>query len=401
MKVLMVAPYIASVYGGPAKVIRELSQGLGQSGIGVDVITTNANGNDQLDVPVRQWLPEHGFRIQYFDCWHRNDLILSRSLIQWFMRHVTDYDVVHTHNIFSPLTSLVRWICAWKKVPYVVTPHGMLEPWALSYKANKKQWYYQWIEHPTLQQASTIHVLNQAEASHIHALGLSNTAILPNGVWREEFATLPDRTIFHSQYPDTQGKTLLLYLGRIDPKKGLDLLAPAFASVHQQFPETHLIVAGPDTIGFLPTVQGFFAEAGCLDAVTFTGMLTGPIKLAALSASSIYIAPSYSEGFSMSILEGMASGLPCIMTTGCNFPEASEAQAAYIVETNVESLTQALYDCLNNRQEARAMGDRARELVFQNYSWEQIAEHLSQIYQANLKPDKKVSFQPLNSIITH
>lgn len=90
----------------------------------------------------------------------------------------------------------------------------------------------------------------------------------------------------------------------------------------------------PDNIGFSKTAENYFTEAGCLDAVTFTGMLTGSLKHAALAAASLYVAPSYSEGFSLSVLEGMAAKLPCIITTGCNFPEAAAAQAALVVDIN-------------------------------------------------------------------
>ena len=130
---------------------------------------------------------------------------------------------------------------------------------------------------------------------------------------------------------------MVLGLGRIDPKKGLDLLAKAFTKAHQVFPDTQLIVAGQDNTGFLPIAQNYFEEAGCSSAVKFTGMLTGEIKYAALAAANIYVAPSYSEGFSMSVLEGMASGLPCVITTGCNFPEASEVSEIVDIDPTFRS----------------------------------------------------------------
>ncbi|NEQ84896.1 MAG: glycosyltransferase, partial [Moorea sp. SIO2I5] len=140
----------------------------------------------------------------------------------------------------------------------------------------------------------------------------------------------------------------------------------------------------PDNIGFLPTAKDYFANAGCLDAVTFTGMLTGSLKYAALAAASIYVAPSYSEGFSMSVLEGMASGLPCVITTGCNFPEAAKADAAYVVDIDAEAIANALTQCLQFPQQAKEMGIRARQLIFEQYTWKRIAANLIDIYQAIL-----------------
>ncbi len=262
----------------------------------------------------------------------------------------------------------------------------MLEPWALSYKAWKKAFYYALFEKPALNRAGAIQMLASTEAEGAKPLNLKAPIVIaPNGIHRQDFETLPAPEAFYQKFPDTRNKTLILFLGRLDPKKGLDLLAPAFAKVHAQFPQTHLAIAGPDNIGFLPTAQGYFAEAGCLNSVTFTGMLTGSLKYAALAAASIYVAPSYSEGFSMSVLEGMASGLPCVITTGCNFPEAAAAQAAYVVSINAGELAAALIQCVSTPQEAKAMGYRARHLIFESYTWERISSKMIEAYTAILK----------------
>ena len=199
----------------------------------------------------------------------------------------------------------------------------MLEPWALEHKKIKKYYYYRCLEKPALNRAYAIHLTATPEAEHIAPLKLRPPqVVIPNGVHLKDFDILPDAELFFREFSDLRGKRLVLFLGRIDPKKGLDLLAPAFERVRRQFNNLHLVIAGPDNISFLSTAQSFFSKEGCLEAVTFTGMLTGSLKYAALAAASVYIAPSYSEGFSMSVLEGMASGLPCVLTTGCNFPEA-------------------------------------------------------------------------------
>lgn len=383
MNILVVTPYLGAIYGGTSRASAELGQQISNcSSTIVDVIATDANGMKKLDVSLSRWIPKERHRIKYFPCWNRNDFIISSSMVSWLFHHVVDYDLVHTNTIFSPLVLLIHWICQFRKVPYIVTPHGMLEPWALSYKAWKKRLYYTLLEKPALQQASAIHVLANSEANNVKSLGFKHPVVVPNGIHRQEFETLPDPEVFYQQFPSTRNKTQILFLGRIDPKKGLDLLAPAFAKVHDQFPQTHLVVAGPDSIGFLTTARSYFVQAGCLDAVTFTGMLTGSLKHAALAAASLYVAPSYSEGFSMSVLEGMASGLPCIITNGCNFPEAAAAQVAHVVNIDASAIANALIQCLSNPQQAKAMGDRAREFIFQNYTWEQAAKNMIQVYQA-------------------
>jgi glycosyltransferase involved in cell wall biosynthesis len=381
MKILLTIPYLATVYGGPSKVVTELAQSLSSQGLSVDLISTNADGAGKLAVPTGQWLEQDGYRLQYFDCLHQNDTILSVALGRWLADHARDYQLVHTHNMFAPTMAIARWICRKKAVPYLTTPHGMLEPWALSYKASKKRLYYRHFEVPALTTARAIHVLNQQEANHVHQLGFRQTQIIPNGIHREEFDQLPSRDLFYQQFPHIQNKQIVLFLGRIDPKKGLDLLAPAFARAHRQFPHTHLVLAGPDSINFLPTAQGYFADASCLAAVTFTGMLTGDLKRAALAAANVYVAPSYSEGFSMSVLEGMAAALPCIITRECNFPEAGDRKAAHVVDLTAEAIYAALYQVLSDQAEGKAMGDRAQKLVFSHYTWDCVASQLAQLYR--------------------
>ncbi|NER26931.1 MAG: glycosyltransferase [Symploca sp. SIO1C4] len=381
MKILLVTPYLGSVYGGTSKVVTKLAQGLSTLGITIDLVTTDANGSNNLDIPLNTWIDEKNYRVRYFSSWHRHDLIISRSLISWLFNHVVDYKLVHTHTIFAPLISVSNWVCKFHKIPYIITPHGMLEPWALSYKAWKKKLYYTLVEKPILQKASAIQVLAAAEANSVQSLSLKPPVIVvPNGIHRQEFEILPDPEIFYQQFPATRNKILILFLGRIDPKKGLDLLAPAFAKLHKQFPNTHLVVAGPDSIGFLPIAKNYFEQAACLNSVTFTGMLTGQLKYAALAAANLYVAPSYSEGFSMSVLEGMASGLPCVITKGCNFPEAAAANAAHVVDIKSEAITNALIECLNNPQQAKAMGDRAHKLILEKYTWEQVATKMHKVY---------------------
>jgi glycosyltransferase involved in cell wall biosynthesis len=382
MKILIVIASIAPLYGGTSKIALEWAEELGKQGMSVDLITTNANGRDYLDVTLQNWIEKPTYRIQYFPCWNISEYKLSGSLAIWLFRHVRDYDIVHTMGVFSPAVTTAHWSCQLHKVPYIMNPQGMLEPWALAYKSQKKQIYSTLIERSALENASAVQALNTTELENIKALGLQASLVLvPNGIDRQEFEELPDPEIFIQQFPETSHKTRILFMARIDPKKGLDLLAPAFAKVREQFPNTHLIVAGPDSIGFLKKATEYFAVAGCLEAVTFTGMLTGKTKASALSAADLYVAPSYSEGFSMSVLEAMAASLPCTITTGCNFPEAGLANAAHVVDMNAEAIANAIILCLQEPAAARAMGDRARQFVLDNYTWDIIATNLIDLYR--------------------
>ncbi len=382
MKILFVIPALGSVYGGPSKCVLDLAEALGRQGVDLDIIATNANGSNRLNVPTQTWIKEKFYRVQYFSYWNFLDYKISLPLTNWLFHHVSDYDLVHTHAIFSYPTLPAHWACQLHQIPYVMTPHGMLQPWALAYKSGKKKIYFNLFERPALQRASAIQLLASTEADNVKDLAIkSPLVIVPNGIHQSDFQFLLDPEIFYQKFPETRHKTLILFLGRIDPQKGLDLLAIAFEKVRAQFPQTHLIIAGPDNIGFTPTAKSYFAEANCLDSVTFTGMLTGSLKYNALALADLYVAPSYSEGFSISVLEGMASGLPCVITKGCNFPEAALEKAALVVEINAQQIADSLLWFLSNQKEAQQMGDRARKLIFEKYTWDKIAIKMKEIYE--------------------
>ncbi len=383
MKILIVTTYMSPIYGGITKVVEETLEALGkQKEITVDLLTTNAKLESDPNCPVNTWIQEEGYRVRYHKCIYRDDLIFSFSLLRYLWNHVEEYDIVHIHTIFSPLISVACNICQIKGMPYVITPHGILEPWSLNYKKGKKEIYYKLLDKNNLKKASALQAIASVEKSNLHSLDVNKELFyVPNGLNAEEFSSLPSADIFTEKFPETKGKTLILFLGRMNPKKGLDLLAPAFAKVKQKYPQLHLVVAGPDKIGFLPTVKKYFQQSNCIEDVTFTGMLTGEIKYAALSAAQIYIAPSYSEGFSMSILEGMASNCACVITTGCNFPEAKEANVAKVVDISVDNIVQSLLWCLDNPQESQNMAIEARKFILNNYTWQEIAKKLIDAYQ--------------------
>lgn len=381
MKILIVIPAIGDVYGGPSKSVIELAEATASQGINIDLVTTNANGDQTLDVPLYTWTQNNNVRIQYFPYLGWQDYKWSFTLGKWLFQHVKEYDLVHINAVFSLTNLPAYWACQFHQIPYIVTPHGMLEPWALAYKAEKKLAYFKLLERPALQKASAIQVLAKSEAKRIQSLQLNSPLVtVPNGIHRHHFDPPASAKLFQQQFPHLRDKQLILFLGRIDPKKGLDLLAPAFTQIHQQFPNSHLVIAGPDNIGYLPTAQKLFQDMGCQDAVTFTGMLNGDLKYSALAAATVYVAPSYSEGFSMSILEGMASGLPCVFTDACNFPEA--ANVSKIVPVDSQQIAQSMIWCLANPENAKAMGQQARQFIFERYTWDKIATNLVEIYDA-------------------
>jgi glycosyltransferase involved in cell wall biosynthesis len=141
-----------------------------------------------------------------------------------------------------------------------------------------------------------------------------------------------------------------------------------------------LVIAGPDEDGYQAKVQGMLQAEGVLNKTIFTGLLTGYDKLAVLARADLFVLPSYSEGFSMAVLEALACGLPVIITRPCNFPEVAEAMAGEVIEPDVEQLTMAFSRLLDNAQLRFQMGQNGRRLISERYTWDRIAEQMIEFY---------------------
>ena len=384
LKVLVLIPALSPIYGGPSTCAIDLADALGRRGLKVDLVTTNAAGPHNLRVKFHQWLDEPTYRIRYFRRWGHFEVKFTPALMMWLFHHVTDYDIVHGMSVFNFPAYIYCEACRWRDVPHIIHPQGMFEPWAMANKGWKKRVYFRWFKKAQLQRANVIHCLTKHEAESISALGVTTPkVIVPNGV-NPESAIKGHPNAFLLRYPQLANKIRLLFLHRVDPKKGLDILATSFALLHNRFPNIHLIIAGPDPVGYWSTAARFFVSKGCAAAVTYTGMLTGQDKADALAAADIFVAPSYSEGFSMSVLEAMAAGLPSVITTGCNFPEATAAKVALEVPIDATAFAEALASLIENLPVTREMGQRAREFIFQNYTWDQVARKTHEVYTAML-----------------
>lgn len=377
----MVTPYVSAVYGGPARSVTETCAALGRAGLDVDLVTTDANGARPLDLPQGDWISHPSHRMRVFPLRPRRGPFLSRALASWVSREARRYDVVHAQMFFNHPAHVAAAAARRAGVPYVITPRGTFEPWALKHKGLKKRAYLAWTGKRLMAGAAAVQALAPKEAVDvIAAVPGARVITIPNGVSQAELDAPLIAGLFWERFPSLIEKRLILFLSRVHQKKGLDVLAAAFGAVHREFPEAHVVVAGPDD-GYEATARRLFAEAGCSESVSFVGMLDGALKRAALAAAEIYVLPSYSEGFSMSVLEAMAAAKPCVITHGCNFPEAATAGAAHVVAAESEPIGNALLACLRSPGDAKQMGVMARQFVRTHYTWEIVATDLAAVYQ--------------------
>lgn len=380
MKVLHVIPSIGPARGGPSVVIRTMTRSLAAAGLEVHVATTDDNGASRTARPNALPMLEHGVKYWIFPR-QTSFYLFSLPLTRWLRRHVSEYDVVHIHALFS-YASVAAVICARiAGVPYVVRPLGTLNQWGMSNRRRRlKRFSFLLIESRILQGAAAVQYTSEQEAFEARQLNVPHRqVVIPNPV---DFAP-PDegmRGEFRSRHPELAGKSLVLFLSRFDKKKGLDLLLPAFAVVLKRRPEAILVLAGDGDSAFVAALRDLSRRLGIESAIVWTGFVGGEEKRALLADADLFVLPSYSENFGVAAVEAMGAGLPAIVSDQVGIhAEVSEAAAGVVVACAVAPLEAALLELLSDPRIRRRMGDNAVRLA-RRFSPESVAGQLVETY---------------------
>lgn len=292
-------------------------------------------------------------------------------------------DLLHVHGLWMyPSVASRQWSQRQQK-PTIITPHGMLDPWAVRNAQWKKRiagWFY---ENAHLHSAACLHALCAAEAEAIRAYGLRNPiCIIPNGI-DPPAATLAEPPLWQATLP---GNTkVLFYLGRLHPKKGLPYLLRAWAATHSASEHAdpwHLVIAGWDQGGHETELKAQAQQLGLSTRVDFVGPQFDAAKYASYHRADAFILPSFSEGLPMTVLEAWSYGLPVLMTPQCNLPEGFQADAALRIDPEPERIAQGLTTLFAMPDHERtAMGERGRVLVAQRFTWPHIAQQMVSVYR--------------------
>ena len=286
---------------------------------------------------------------------------------------------VHIHGLWESSTAVAASTCRALGIPYVLSAHGMLEPWALHSRRLKKLVYSQMVERRNVCGAACLHALTENEAGQYRSFGArAPIAVIPNGV---VIPTQRDAGLFFERFPALLGKRIILFLGRLHPKKGLDLLLESWNSIASYWPNAHLVLAGPDFENTRARLEMIIQAKQLQQTVTFTEMLREEMKWSALAAAECFILPSHSEGLSISVLEALGLGLPVIITEACHMPEVVEKRAGWQVPATSDAITDALNQLLQNTPaQNRNLGRRGAELIQKRYIWPIIARQMAEVY---------------------
>lgn len=376
MNILHVVPtYLpATRYGGPIRSVHGLCAGLARRGHSVAVYTTNVDGPGVSAVPPGVPVVRDGVAITYFATGAGRRIYRAPALARALARSLSGFDVLHAHAAFLWPPAAAARAARRNGVPYVVSPRGMLVPELIARKsALAKRTWIELFERRNLADAAAVHVTSDIEREDLGRLGMRmrRVATIANGV------DVPERIAGKTRM-DHLPRPRVLYLGRINWKKGLEQLIPAMAGVDA----AHLVIAGNDEEGLLPRLRTLAQASGVAARTHFVGPVEDAEKWALLAAADVVVLPSSSENFGIALLEAMGVGVPVVTTrtVGLAAAIASAECGLVLADERVATLRAAIDALLRDPSLRRQMGDNGRRLVHERYSWDTIARQFEGLY---------------------
>jgi glycosyltransferase involved in cell wall biosynthesis len=378
MRVLHVTPYFAPAfrYGGPPRSVLGLCHGLQRAGVDVEVVTTAANGSTDLPSSPPDGSEYEGIAVHY------TPVAFPRRLFGGRLRGplssaLADADLCHIHGIWNVPEWTASRLARTRRVPYVISPRGMLQPGALRHGLWRKRAAFRLFERATLAGAEFLHATSSAEAAILQSLNLTVPIVnLANGV--DVVAASRAAPDFRLRLGIGRDAFVVLFLGRIHPIKRLDLVADAFAALRARHSAAHLVLAGPDERGHLAEIMTrLTAHAGFVHA---TDAVSEHDKWSLLRDVDALVLCSDSESFGLVVVEAMAAAVPVVVTRTCPWDEVETHGCGFSVEQSVAAIAAALRELAADRALAAGMGARGAAFVRDRYSWDAIGRQMAARY---------------------
>jgi glycosyltransferase involved in cell wall biosynthesis len=382
LRLLHVIPsyYPAVRYGGPIRSVHALGAALVRRGHQVSVYTTNIDGDGDLDVPLGTPVDMDGVLVHYFPVGAIRRLCWSPALARQLRRTVASFDLVHLHSVFLWPTYSAARAARRARVPYIVSPRGMLVRDVIRAKSRfAKSAWIELVERRSLSEAARVHVTAEIEEAEAKALGLRlpDTFCVPNGVsWPSHHPALDAGPFARIPRP------YALFLSRVNRKKGLDRLIRAWKWV----PRLALIIGGNDDEGILPELLALARSEGVADRLTFLGPVSDEHKWALYENAQMFILPSYSENFGNVVAEAMAMACPVVITPDVGLATlVREVGCGVITPGEPRVLAQAITDLQQNELQRKRFGALGRQAAIERLSWAGVAAQMEAEYYRTLE----------------
>jgi len=389
LKILHVQQTLSPSYGGPATLLPQLARAQAEAGHKVTIVTTNADYPSGI---YREpgWTILEGTSVAiYFASVQFNPLSISAGMALYLRREITSFDIVHVHGLYRFPSTYVAYLARKHNVPYVICPHGSLDPHLYNQSAHNlrlKRLYERWFDLPNLQRADAIHYTAEEEREQASFLRLTSpTFVVPNGLNWDRYLDLPQRGALRARLSLGEAP-IVLFVGRIHPVKGLDILIPAFDALQSSVPSVQLVIVGAENDSYGKQVRAWVQDRNLVSSVHFVGELRGVEVTQAYVDADVFSLPSYTENFGMVVAEAMACALPVVISDQVKIHKAvSQAGAGLVTPCDVTKLAAALETLLTRPERRQVMGAAGRMLVQKNYNWPTIVEMLTTEYKAAIK----------------
>jgi glycosyltransferase involved in cell wall biosynthesis len=392
MKILQIVPSISLVYGGPSQMVLGLAKALAKQDVQVTIITTDSNGDtgqEPLSVPLKISVPQNGYEIIYFRCFPFRRYKFSLDLLQWLFNHASEYDLAHIHALFSPISTAAATIARNRNLPYILRPLGTLDPADLEKKKLLKTIYGNLWEKPNLAGAAGVHFTTQQECRVSARFGAkTKDLIVPLGV--ELPRNRPEKGSFRQELGINPELPVILFVSRLDRKKGLDILLPALENLLAEGLQFHFVLAGnnPQDLEYERSITIMIRNSSLNHCTTITGFVSGARKLALFQDADVFVLPSYYENFGIAVAEAMSCSLPVVISNGVHIGDEVEAvEAGWVSSCNLIDFTDKLRLALIDRDERQRRGINGQKYALEHYSWRSIVDQIIPIYQSFIKKD--------------
>ncbi len=379
MRVLHVIPSVSASHGGPTVALKLMVEGLSAAGVQVEVATTADPGAARPT-----GASTNGVRYHYFARQARFYTI-SWPLWGWLRREAAAFDLLHVHALFSFASTAAATAARRAGVPYVIRPLGTLAPYGLRQHRLLKSISLRLVERRALERAAALHCTSQLEANEIQALGLSTcTRIIPLGIDVARFHEPQPPDWLARRAPRLAGRRVLLFLSRIDRKKGIELLLAGVAQLQKESTKpVALVIAGAGEPAYLRALQQQAEQLGLTESVLWAGHLEDHDKRAALAAAHVFVLPSEAENFGIAVVEAMAAGVPVVLSRDVALTaDVTAAHAGIGIERNVPALVKALHQLLRDETLRAEMGRRACQLAQEHFSQQIMTDRLLELYRS-------------------
>lgn len=387
MKILHIIPALSPVRGGPSQGVIETVKNLQQiNGIKASIVTTNENCNGVLDVPLNCWHEYNSVPVMFFSRLSSpvvgiRDFCISTSLTTWLWQHIWKYDIIHIHGLFTYPSTVGMIIARHKKVPYIVSTHGLLREWSMSQKSAKKSIYLNLLEKNNLNHCCCVHFASLQEQVESQKLELkSSSFVVPFGL----DIPLPiqkARDKLHKHLNIPLNIPIILFLSRLHEVKGLDYLISALAKISDI--DFRFIIAGSGNLEYEEKVKLWVTQSSLKEKTYFVGFVENDFKNVLLQGSDLFTLTSYSESFGIAVLEALGAGTPVLVTRGVALAsDIEQNQVGYVVPQEPTAIAKAIEKHLNRSESEREqLSQKARQFVLENYAWDKIAKKIVALYQ--------------------